>query len=269
MEFNLKTGNQSRIMKKQHIHPLLLGFFAAILLAFLSGCNSANVSEPSTTMGPAPMGGDSPPPRSTFSKLNTRVSASASSNQFSALAQQVEDRVSSSLIARNFNITSGDPDILVELDINASEFDRSGNYVVYEGVVNASVTRTHDYQVIGSNSISAKSPRSLNQNLAISGLGAEISQQAANWVAQSTTPEKLGLSANDITIQLGAFKNPSGYANRFIREVSALDGVTSVILTDQDMSAKKFVFRVVYASNKIPQGILNYISDIESLDIKL
>jgi hypothetical protein len=76
------------------------------------------------------------------------------------------------------------------------------------------------------------------------------------------------LSANDIEVRIPIFNKSASYSQEFIQRVSALDGVASVILINQDYASKSLTFRVVYFQRKLPGGILHHIARIKELNIK-
>lgn len=240
----------------------------------LTACRSVTTTTPGTPAAPP-----SPPPTAARTVPDT-MAAEASAEAVrhfnfvvnasghgptDAIRQAVEGR----LAAAGYKMNNEAPDILVQLDVRASEFDRSGNYLRYEGTVEAGVNRTWDNKRLGYDTISVRGKRGLGQDEAMRNLTAELAAATATRVMNFARPEQSGLAVMDVTIRRPWLTTRDfEYAQRLIRAIKAQRGVIYCAMVAHDYDAKLLTFRVVYLADAMPEGILNRLASIKDLRIK-
>lgn len=161
------------------------------------------------------------------------------------------------------------PDICVQLAVHSSEFDRSGNYLRYEGTVEAGVNRTWDNKRLGYDTISVRGKRGLGADEALRNLTAELAEAAAARLTTFARPEQSGLAVMDVTVRRPWLTaRDFDYAQRFIQAIKAQRGVIYCALVAQDYDTKTLTFRVVYLAEAMPEGILNRLASLRELKIK-
>ena len=161
------------------------------------------------------------------------------------------------------------PDITVKLKVRSSEFDRAGNYVRYEGTVEAGVNRNWDQKRLGFETFSARGKRGLGEDESLRNLTAQLAEPATAFVQRAARPEQTGLAVLDVTIRhprLSMF-NPE-YAGKFIQTVKGQRGVIYCALVANDYGNRTLTFRVVYLADAMPEGLLNRLGTQSELNIK-
>ena len=256
-------------MKNRYIYQNLSLLLVALSTLAFSGCGTTNVSvAPDSTPVSGPMGSDGYTAMSRASQLQIAVNAFAADKADKPLASAIAKQVEGRLNQQGLQVTPDGGDLRVGITVSSSVFDKSGNYYRMEGSADTSVKRSYDNSTVDSKIINVRSARELGEDKARDTLVAELSRDTADWVAGSLSDRSLQLSANDITVRVSNFRNSPDYGRKFIREVSKVKGVASVILVKQDTQRKELTFRVVYFKNKIPEGILYRIARIDDLGIR-
>jgi hypothetical protein len=161
------------------------------------------------------------------------------------------------------------PDIRVQLAVRSAEFDRAGDYVRFEGTVEAGVNRQWDGKKLGFDTVSVRGKRGLGADEATRHLTAELSDGAANLVIKFARPEQSGLAVMDVTVKRPwlTVRDP-GYAQRLVQTVKAQRGVVYCALVAQDYDTRTLTVRVVYLADAMPEGVLNRLASIRELHIK-
>jgi len=190
--------------------PLTLARAACLALGasclLLTGCRSVTTTTPAIPKVPA-----SPPPVSgrvipdtmaaeasaeAVRHFNFRVTC-AGAAPADAVRQTVEGR----LAADGYKLNAEAPDLLVHLAVRSAEFDRAGEYLRYEGTVEAGVNRTWDSKRLGFDNLSVRGKRGLGADEAMRNLTVELAAATAAFVAKAARPEQAGLAALDVTIR--------------------------------------------------------------------
>lgn len=188
------------------------------------------------------------------------------------VAQAVKTGVEGRLAEKEFNLDAGAPDVTVTLGVQHKLYDRAGEYCLYEGTVDASVTRTRDRQVLGQQVIPVKGTRQLGDDNARRDLGEKMTAATADWVVKAATSGANDLAAVDITIRRPwrpfSGSDMASYARLFVEQVPRVRGVLTCRLVSQDAEARTVVFRVVYYRQEVPEGILNRLAGVPALAIR-
>jgi hypothetical protein len=262
-------------MRTEHyIHTILCTTLSALFCALLAGCASTAVTTPNTPrtpQPPAPISGRTVPDTmaaeaavETVKHFNILVKASGN-GPVESIRQSVEGR----LVENGDKINSDAPDVTVTLNVRATEFDRSGNYLRYEGTVDTSVVRNWDNKRLGFEPVSARGKRGLGEDEAMRNLTAQLSEASAAFVQRAARPEQSGLAVQDVTIKRPIMSSGSPeYAQQFISAVRAQRGVIYCAMVAHDYENRVLTFRVVYLADAMPEGLLNRLSTEKSLQLK-
>lgn len=243
---------------------------AAMVVAagLLTGCASTGRMAPAGGSGVV---ADTAAPASAATAaalLNVQVGA----REQDPVSVAVRDAVKGRLTGENFQMAEDLPDLRVTLDVTTKPFDQSGNYWVFDGQVDASVTRMFDQRLLGRETLTARGERKLGKEEAQEAVGGALASKTASWVAGVAASGKSGLAANDITIRRYLLnrlsRDDAEYARFFISRVAQVDGVVSCVVASQDYATHTVTFRVVYYAQKFPEGLLNRLAAMDDLGIK-
>jgi len=196
--------------------------------------------------------------------FNVQVTASGG-GPAEAIRQAVEGRLADD----GYKLTPDVPDIKIRLAVRSTEFDRAGEYIRYEGTVEAGVNRVWDDKRLGFESISARGKRGLGADEAMRNLTADLAERTAAFLMKSARPEQSGLAALDVTIRRPwlTTRDPE-YAQRFIQALKRQRGVVYCAMVAEDYANRAMVFRVVYLADAMPEGLLNRLAAMNDLPIK-
>lgn len=182
-----------------------------------------------------------------------------------AIRQAVEGRLAND----GYKLTPEAPDIKVRLAVRSTEFDRAGEYIRYEGTVEASINRVWDDKRLGFDSLSTRGKRGLGADEATRNLTADLADRTSAFVIKSARPEQTGLAALDVTIRRPWLTtNDPEYAQRFIHAVKRQRGIIYCAMVADDYANRAMVFRVVYLADAMPEGLMNRLATMDGLHIK-
>ena len=247
----------------------MIGMAALAAVVWLNnGCATrVVVGPPATTTGPQ----DHIAAEQDNRLLNVLIRCSPTSqNAAAAVSERVRDAVEGAL-APTVTISPKLSDIMVDLQVKAELFDKTGDFSLYRGEVQAVVTRVFDSKVLGRSTWVEKGERKLGDAEAYRAVAEVLSRQAAPWVAKTIAPASEGLAAADVRLAVPFYRRTqtqSAYAAKFVETVKTLDGVVSCVLAQQDLGANQMTFRVVYFKDKFPEGLLNRLTLLPALDLK-
>jgi hypothetical protein len=267
----LTVKNMSNVIEKQITRITWLAVSSISLL--LTGCNSTytNPGTPQIPQTPPPVSGRAIPDTmaaeasaEAVRHFNVVVTATGG-----GVAEAVRQTIEGQLAAGGFKINDEAPDITVSLAVRSSEFDRTGNYIRYEGTAEVGINRTWDNKRLGFENPSVRAKRGLGEDEATRNLTAELSAAAADFVIRAARPEQSGLSALDVTIHRPwlTTRDPE-YAKRFISAVKRQNGVIYCAMVAHDYDTKVLTFRIVYLADAMPEGLLNRLATLRDLQIK-
>jgi hypothetical protein len=174
-------------------------------------------------------------------------------------------------LAGQVTLSPDNPDIIVALTVTTEEFDRSGEFSLYQGEVQAVATRVFDNKILGRNTFTGKGKRELGADEALRSVSGVLAKDTSEWVAKTLAPAVQGLCAVDIRTQAPWYRSKvrqAEYATRFVTEAGRLDGIVSCVLKQQDPGAGTMVFRVVYFKDRFPEGLINRLMQIKTLNLE-
>ena len=239
----------------------------AVGLALAQGCATTRViSDP---VGQPPTESARPVAESAVRQLNVHVATAGKDNLSRDAALSVQDLLESRLVDEGYTVDAGYVDIHVDLDAAVEVFDRSGNYIVYDGVLAAEVNRTGDEKLLAGRKFTGRGDRALGEAKAMDNLVGTFAGTAGDWLISSLSPTRTGVGVEDITVQR-VWYSPGrpDYATVFVEEVNRLDGIVSCQLVSHDRSTRTMVFRVGFFRDRFPDGLLNRLALIPALHLK-
>jgi len=255
--------------EKKQWQRLCRVMISGTLMLLVSGC--------STVIKPSPRGGvtDAGEPFTVSQVSNTQLQTSlttvASDNSAAGkvLSSRVHDAVSGKMAEAGYVLSGSGPDVSVRVDTEARLFDKSGNFIRYNGRADAEIVRLFDKKLIGRNSFAAEGPRTLGETEAVEALSTTLSPLVTDWVAETLTPSAVGLTAVTMEVKRPWIRSDDAtYVSKFVGIVSNLDGVVSCIHLPGDTSGRTYLFRIVYFPEKIPEGIKVRLVNVAELNLK-
>jgi hypothetical protein len=179
-----------------------------------------------------------------------------------AEADLVETYARGRLADEGYRVASGkDDDLTLTLGTTCEEFDRTGNYRVYEGTLTARLeARGGEARELGSASFSARGARGLGEVQAHRNLADDMEAQLAGWLRRTLNPEAIGIAAVRLDLALAG---PIELAEDFKtieaiqKGLTELEGVRSARVVGQDNQAGTLEYLVVYEPARTPTGVWN------------
>ena len=153
------------------------------------------------------------------------------------------------------------PDVTVSVSAVRNEFDKTGDWIVYDGTLRIRTTVTGTTpRFLADKTSHAKGERGLGEIEAEMNLAEKLTQGAAEWAKGSFKDDELGIRVEMVRLETGkAVKSAEDLElqGRFHDAAAAEKGVRSVRLVSQDAEKGEFVFRVVFDRELFTDGFLN------------
>ena len=161
-----------------------------------------------------------------------------------------------------YRVDSGkEPDLTLKLETACEEYDRMGNYIVYEGTAKASLAvRGGDARVLDERSVPVRGERGLGEVQAHRNLYDEMVKQLGSWINQTLEGDILPFAEVPVAVTFAEpieTKDDFAAVDALQKALAGLDGVRSTEVSSQDNAAGRVEFRVVYDRAKIPGGVVN------------
>ena len=199
------------------------------------------------------------------SQLNIHLTASGG-----GVAEAVRLGTAGQLTAAGFKLNPAAPDITIAIAVRSTLLDRTGDYFRYEGSAEVSILRSWDHKRLGIEHVSVRAQRGLGADAATANLAAELATATAQVATRILQPAQTGLAASDVTVKRNDLASSDApYVQHFISTVKAQRGVIYCALVAQDLPAKKLTFRIVYLADALPEGLLNRLVTLQTLQLKL
>lgn len=189
--------------------------------------------------------------------LSVELTAKPQDSASEPTASEVLKNLRSSLVEDHFTVAERGGDLSLSLQVSAEEFDRTGNYYVYEGAVDAKVVSAEMGHPFGDRRFTARAPRKLGQAAAQRQLGVELAKQIAPWAQETLTSLGSGMAVADLVVPVRwpAF-NQQAYATQLLEAVRGLDGVRGAHLVDFSRGERRIAIRTLYDPIRMPDGLL-------------
>lgn len=183
-------------------------------------------------------------------------------------ADLLKESLGTTLVASGYDRVPAvnEADISIQASYSGEVFDRSGNYVLYDGTASAQVIRLADRKVLSQTRFVERGPRTLEDDRALEANVLQVADRLSGWMSGALSPAKIGIAASNVTVSNHDL-TPKQYPRRFIDAVSATEGVTAARYLGLDQGGD-FVFRVVYFPDQVPEGLLTRLRSIQGLNIR-
>jgi len=209
--------------------------------------------------GATPQGAISPELQEAIAKLNVQIQVSSAANLNAAEFEQV---IRGQLANAGFSFIPGDPaDLRMNIALESELFDQSSNYRIYTGRAIAELWRNIDGKQLAGNTFTAKGERKLGEREAILNLQGQLATEVKSWIARQIMPDRIGVAASELTLQLHHIKILKGgdqeEISRVINAIQGIPGVQVCRQIENDADSRRYRFRVVYFPEKFPMGLSN------------
>lgn len=238
--------------------PIPILALAATAAAFSTGCLSVT-------------GFDAPcPARAVEDSLRISVAAQAAGQDAETLAQDVKTAASQNIARRGFRLVEGgNPDVTISFDASQKEFNRAGDFIVYDGRVDARIMAPWgENLVIDARTFAVRGERALGETAAKARLSAAITPQVDAWLSTAVTAEKLAVSAVTVMVEYRHVKasRKAALVDDFIRATMDTEGVRDCQLVAETWEPGFWgatygaSYRIVFDAAAFPNGPLNTIA---------
>ncbi len=236
--------------------PLPILALAATAAAFSTGCLSVT-------------GFDAPcPARTVEDSLSVAVVTQAAPGG-EALAAGVKSAACKKISGQGFRLVDGEADVIVGFGVSQTEYNRAGDFIVYDGAVSARVAVPSDNnRIIDERSFSARGERALGEAAATAKLCEAIAPQVEAWVNEAVTAKKLSIEAVSVAVEYTHVKASRKVAlvDDFIKAAKGTPGVRDCQLIGETWlpgglgATYSATYHIIYDAVALPNGPLNTIA---------
>ena len=217
--------------------------------------------------------------RSADQLLLWQVDARGRDARSAPVATRVREGVQQGLLSQGMRLADDGGDLRVTILAEAEEFDRSGNFYVFEGKMTGEVRvwdpRALAQDLVGRLDAAARGDRQLGEAEALRDLADKLTVAATEQATAHAASVRVRVAAETIEATLPWLRRMSGgdpglaeYATRFIHVVSNLRGVLDCRLAARDPDAGTVSFRIIYRRDAFPQGLPNALLTQPELQLK-
>jgi len=256
---------------------MVLTVLCAAGAGLMQGCATTRRAGTAHEHAPVMQPGDGRAAEAHVQLLNMSFKPGGRGPHGEAVATRVAEDLAGRVLADGFTIAEGASDVLVALQAEVVEFDRIGNYYRHEGRLDAAVTMPNARREAGKRRFVERGDRKLGEQESLDETAAKLAGSTAEWLNTLTGNLGREIAVNDIVVRRRglvaalspeAGRSDADYARKFIRKVSALDGVLSCELVEQDYRKNEIRFRILYYRRNFPEGMLNRLVDFSELELK-
>ncbi len=239
------------------------------IAAVLCGCvnNQPPLPPPPTLVTPTPL---PPPPtlvtpipgetvsiKATISEsaapLNVKIDAKGKTAKAKTIVEKIKTNLESAMVSDQFLFMDGDADIILSFNVTESQFDKSGNYYVWDAAIPALdiKLKPSSNKLIGKTSVATvRGERVLGENAAIDSVTAKLTPQVIKWVKTNLVPERTGLKAVTLQIQCmnGTRDADDAYIKSLRDSIWTMKGIYYCNITKAGDAHRFWDIRVVYDS---------------------
>ena len=186
--------------------------------------------------------------------------------------------VQGALAAAGYRVVyDGRAEIIADLGVNCAPLNARGTRVVYKGDADVTVTRAPEFNamsgqkmkdMVARNRFDVTGAPGRGKGDAIKSVADKMSAAVSPWLADACLKVGGKLEVCVVTIANAWFLSPhSDYPTRFVQRVRAMPGVYDCTILATDNVNKTMQARVVYDSDRFPDGIMNRLYTVPELNI--
>ena len=210
------------------------------------------------------------------SLIKIAVATTPVGDDAAGLAAKVGHAAETALVSGGFTVSTGEPDVRVDMSVTSSQFDKFGDYYVIEGAVpSAKVTvPIKAGKVVAQTAFpTVRGERVLGKDKAIDSVAARLVPEISSWIGANVTPKAIGLAAQTIVVQRRTLFYKSEdplFVKKFVEAVNSLNGVLECRYVSGEPTERLYEFRVVYDADGFPEGLVTHIiAACKKLDIEV
>jgi len=265
---NGKENRKGKIMERTETklaNTFLYLSVAVVGMLIASGCSSTRVGEwgDSKMDVESTVGGDKVSSSEKLEMLSISVDLTGADDLSESIAYNLDASLKSALIEKGIKVEDKDTDLILAAKIRAREFDKSGNFYLYEGDL-LSQLKLKDYKkLLATKSFEVKGKRELGKQKAMDSCVKELEKKFVPWAADSLETMRFDLAVSRITFtnirgKLFDSKNQiqSEKIQDFVRTVEKIDGIYTCELIESSYKKRSASFKVVYDKDKFKEGLL-------------
>jgi hypothetical protein len=167
--------------------------------------------------------------------------------------ESMKEPLADTLRQAGLKLDGPEPDLKVTIRFQATEFDRSGNYYVFDGQAAVEARVAADQRLLDSKTFKLRAERQLGRDEAVAAVAAQLTAALTPWVKETLTHHSVGLAAVRLRVSLPTDVAPATYAPTLQAALAGLDGVLA--LQPQAKSGREATYRVLYIRDRQPNGI--------------
>lgn len=177
------------------------------------------------------------------------------------VADGVDTWVQGRLADMGYRLETGkDDDLSLELEVEASQYDLTGEWETWKGELKATLlAQGAEPRLLGKADFPAKGKPGIGpageRNLAY-----EMEEQLGAWLKRTLDPDAIGFAATKLSFTLaGPLESGEDFAvlEELRSSIAGMAGVRSVKLAAQDNEAGTVAYRTVYETEAFPGGLPN------------
>ena len=187
---------------------------------------------------------------------------------------RIGKNIAGNIANQGFEVTDDRPFLTVAIENGSiSQFDKLGNYYLYEAEAEISIhrniydyvkTQLGNYHMLANNTIISRGTRQLAKSKAVKSAAKELSKEASNWVTDVCRREMAGVKGEKVYLNTamlkmafaGFFNNTNSFVtcmNQMMKEIVGRKGILYCIesgRTDRDI-----VIEIMYNRKDYPNGV--------------
>ena len=193
--------------------------------------------------------------------LRVKLAVTAEDPASAAFAEGVRETAVTALRDRKVKIVdNGKEDLELSFRASRKVFNEApADYVTLDGTVSARLADALKGDVLAERTFRGRNKPALGADAASVALAGEVSGDVAKWIAETVVPDQIPLESRTVRIaRLQNYKpGEAAFANQFVKDVVAMEGVLRCEAAAVDSVAHTADFRVLYRRMNFPQGFVN------------
>ena len=193
--------------------------------------------------------------------LRVKLAVTAEDQASAAFAEGIRETAVTALRDRKVKIVEdGKEDLELSFRARRKVFNEApGDYVTLDGTVSARLADALKGDVLAERTFRGRNKPALGADAASVALAGEVAGDVSKWIADTVVPDQIPLESRTVRIaRLHNFKSgEAAFANRFVKDIAAMEGVLRCEAAAVDPVAHTADFRVLYRRMSFPQGFVN------------